>query len=67
MKKNFWYLYLFETEEKKEIFKIMKFNTINDMSEVLQVKSNILSNYFHGLIKPRGILNYCMIYQSIPL
>jgi len=67
MKKNFWYLYLFETEEKEEIFKIMKFNTINDMSEVLQVKPNILSNYFHGLIKPRGVLKYCMIYQSIPL
>lgn len=67
MKKNFWYLYLFETEEKEEIFKIMKFNTINDMSEVLQVKPNILSNYFHGLIKPRGVLKYCVIYQSIPL
>tara|TARA_R110001592_G_scaffold152202_3_gene379562 strand:+ start:2248 stop:2451 length:204 start_codon:yes stop_codon:yes gene_type:complete len=67
MKKNYWYLYLFETEEKEEIFKIMKFNTINDMSEVLQVKPNILSNYFHGLIKPRGVLKYCMIYQSIPL
>ena len=67
MKKNYWYLYLFETEEKEEIFKIMKFNTINDMSEVLQVKPNILSNYFNGLIKPRGVLEYCMIYQSIPL
>ena len=67
MKKNFWYLYLFENEEKKEIFKIMKFNTINEMSEVLQVKPNILSNYFHGLIKPRGVLKYCVIYQSIPL
>ena len=67
MKKNFWYLYLFETEEKEEIFKIMKFNTINEMSEVLQVKPNILSNYFHGLIKPRGVLKYCVIYQSIPL
>ena len=67
MKRNFWYLYLFEDEDRKEIFKIMKFNTISEMSEVLSVKPNILSNYFHGLIKPRGILKYCMIYQSIPL
>ena len=67
MKKNFWYLYLFEDEEKTEIFKIMKFNTISDMSDVVDIKPNILSNYFHGLIKPRGVLKYCMIYQSIPL
>ena len=67
MKKNFWYLYLFEDEEKTEIFKIMKFNTMNEMSAVVGMPSNILSNYFHGLIKPRGVLKYCLIYQSIPL
>ena len=67
MKKNFWYLYLFEDEDKTEIFKIMKFNTISEMSNVVDIKPNVLSNYFHGLIKPRGILKYCMIYQSIPL
>ena len=70
MKKNCWYLYLFDKpidEDDKEIFKIMKFNTISEMSDVLSIKSNILSNYFHGLIKPRGVLNYCVIYQSIPL
>ena len=67
MKRNFWYLYLFEDEDRKEIFKIVKFDTISEMSEVISVKPNILSNYFHGLIKPRGILKYCMIYQSIPL
>ena len=67
MKKNFWYVYLFESEDKTDIFKIMKFDTINEMSEVLNLKPAILSNYFHGLIKPRDILEYCMIYQSIPL
>jgi hypothetical protein len=67
MKKNFWYVYLFEGKDKKDIFKIMKFNTINEMSQVMGLKSSVLSNYFHGLIKPRDILEYCMIYQSIPL
>tara|TARA_R110000824_G_scaffold38002_5_gene116459 strand:- start:318 stop:530 length:213 start_codon:yes stop_codon:yes gene_type:complete len=70
MKKNFWYLYLFDKpidDDTKDIFKIMKFDTINEMSEVIAIKPNILSNYFHGLIKPRGILKYCIIYQSIPL
>jgi len=67
MKRNFWYVYLFEGEDRKEIFKIMKFNTISEMSQVLDIKPAILSNFFHGLIKPRGVLKYCMIYQSIPL
>tara|TARA_S200002703_G_scaffold159108_1_gene171488 strand:- start:1206 stop:1409 length:204 start_codon:yes stop_codon:yes gene_type:complete len=67
MKKNFWYVYLYEDKEKKDIFKIMKFDTINDMSKVMNLKPAILSNYFHGLIKARDILEYCIIYQSIPL
>ena len=67
MKKNFWYVYLYEDKDKKDIFKIMKFDTINDMSKVMNLKPAVLSNYFHGLIKPRDILEYCVIYQSIPL
>ena len=67
MKKNFWYVYLYEDKDKREIFKIMKFDTINEMSKVMNLKPAVLSNYFHGLIKPREILEYCMIYQSIPL
>ena len=67
MKKNCWYLYLFEDEDRTEIFKIMKFDTISEMSIVLDIKPAVLSNYFHGLIKPRGVLKYCIIYQSIPL
>ena len=67
MKKNYWYVYLYEDKNKTDIFKIMKFNTINEMSKVMEIKPAVLSNYFHGLIKPREILEYCMIYQSIPL
>ena len=67
MKKNYWYVYLYEDKNKTDIFKIMKFNTINEMSKVMGLKPAVLSNYFHGLIKPRDILEYCMIYQSITL
>jgi|TARA_R100001460_G_scaffold61691_3_gene101799 hypothetical protein len=67
MKKNYWYLYLFENEDHTEIFKIMKFNTMKEMSEVVNIPPAVLSNYFHGLIKGRGVLKYCKIYQSIPL
>ena len=42
MKKNFWYVYLYENEDKKDIVKVMKFNTINEMSYFLNIKSHIL-------------------------
>ena len=67
MKKNLWFVYLFEEVEHTNIFKIMKFNTIKDVSYVLDIPAQTISNYFHGLIKPRGVLNYCILYQSIPL
>tara|TARA_R110000824_G_scaffold136868_2_gene300777 strand:+ start:2300 stop:2512 length:213 start_codon:yes stop_codon:yes gene_type:complete len=70
MKKNYWSVYIFDkdiTTQDKEIVKIMNFNTMNSMSEVIGEKPSVLSNYFHGLIKPRGILKFCIIYQSICL
>ena len=67
MKRNYWYLYLFEEEGHTNIFKVMKFNTIKDVGYVLDIEPQLISNFFHGLIKPRGILKYCVLYQSIPL
>lgn len=67
MKKNCWLIYLYEEEAHTNIFKVMKFNTIKDVSYVLGMNSQTISNFFHGLIKPRGVLKYCVLYQSIPL
>ena len=65
MKKNNWILYLFENSDKREILKIMEFKTIKDISYVLGVEAPIISNWFHGLINPRGILNNCVLHQSL--
>ena len=67
MKKNYWVLYLYEDKEKKDVFKTMSFATIKDVSYCLNLKPQDVSNFFHGLIKARGILEYCVLYQSIPL
>ena len=65
MKKNNWILYLFENTEKKELLKIMEFKTIKEISFVLNMDSSIISNWFHGLIHPRGILKNCVLHQSV--
>ena len=67
MKKNNWILYLFENDEKKELLKIMEFKTIKDVAFVLDMDAPVISNWFHGLINPRGILKNCVLHQTIVL
>ena len=67
MKRSSWVLYLFEDENKKEIFKIMEFKTIKDLSYVIKTEPAIISNWYHGLINARGILKSCTLVQSIPV
>ena len=65
MKRSRWVVYLFTREEKKYILKIMEFRSINEISVVFDIPSQTISNCFHGLIKPRGMLKNCMIFQSV--
>ena len=65
MKKSSWVVYLFEDEKHTQIFKIMEFRCVNDIAFCFNISSQTISNCFHGLIKPRGILKNCVIFQSI--
>lgn len=67
MKRNSWILHLYKDLEHTDLIKIMEFDTIKRISYVLGIESQVISNYFHGLIKARDILQYCVLYQSIPL
>ena len=60
-----WVLYLFENNEKRELLKIMEFKTIKQVSFVLGVNASVISNWYHGLIHPRGILKSCVLQQSV--
>ena len=52
-----WYLVIFTNEEKNEVFKVIKCNTIKEMAYYLNMDTQIISNYYHKQIKPRGVLN----------
>ena len=67
MKRSGWVLYLFEDEDKRELFKIMEFKTIKELSYVVSIEPQTISNWFHGLIKARGILKNCVLHQTIPV
>ena len=65
MKRSSWILYLFEDNDKSELFKIMEFKSVKDIAYVLDLQREVVSNWFHGLILPRGILKNCVLYQSL--
>ena len=57
-------VFIFDDIHKTNLLKIMKFNKIKDLSYIVDLSPNEVSNYFHNLIKPRGLLKYCYIYQT---
>lgn len=67
MKKASWVLYLFEDNDKRELFKIMEFRTIREIGLCLDIEPQVISNWFHGLINARGLLKNCALYQSVVL
>jgi len=62
-----WYLTIFTSHEKSEIFKTLSCDTIKEMSYYLDIEPSVISNYYHGQIKPRGVLKYCSITQNLKL
>lgn len=67
-KKNLiWYLTLFDSEEKTNPIKVIKCDTINEMSYYLDVSPQIISNYYHKQIKARGVLKLCNITQNLKM
>tara|TARA_R110000803_G_scaffold1650_2_gene5354 strand:+ start:6604 stop:6807 length:204 start_codon:yes stop_codon:yes gene_type:complete len=64
MNKNIrWLLFLHTDLEKNNLFKVLDFKTIKEVGYILNMKPQIISNYYHKLIKERGLLKYCVIYQ----
>lgn len=58
-----WLLFVFLDKERTELFKIMDFNTIKEVSYILGEPAQTISNYYHNLIKERGPLKFCYLYQ----
>ena len=56
-----WQLTLFADREQSEVAATWRFARMKDAAAVLQVKPSRLSNTYHQLIRPRGVLEYCTI------
>ena len=51
-----WQLTVYADEGQTEIAATWRFARMKDAAAVLDVKPSALSNYYHQLIRPRGIL-----------
>ena len=60
-----WFLILFKDDKKSEIFKVLECKTIKEVAYLLDLKPQIVSNFYHNLINARGNLKYCVLYQAI--
>ena len=59
-----WVLEIFANTDKSAILKVYEFATIRHVAYVLNLKPSTISNYYHSLIRPRGVLQYLNIYQK---
>jgi len=58
-----WLLFVFFDKEKTDLWKVLDLNTIKDVGYIVNQSPQVVSNYYHNLIKERGLLKYCYLYQ----
>ena len=59
-----WYVMVFGDERRTECVKVMEFDTIKTASAVLGLKPQVVSNFYHRLIKPRQALRYIAMFKG---
>ena len=59
-----WNVMVFDDETKSRPIKVMEFSTIKDMSRVLDLPPQVLSNYYHKLNRHRGPLKYIAMFKA---
>lgn len=60
-----WVLFVFYDKEHKDLIKFGEFNTIKEVAYLVDLKPSVVSNYYHTLIKPRKLLEYCKLFHII--
>jgi len=63
-KNTSWIMILFTDKTKKDIFKVLEFNTLKEIAYVMDKQIHDVTNFYHNITKPKKIFNYINIYQS---
>ena len=60
-----WVLFVFYEKEKKTMLKCGEFTTIKEIAYLVGLEPSVVSNFYHKLIKPRKLLEYCILYHIV--
>ncbi len=58
-----WVLFIFRDLEQKDLIKILPLQSIKQVAYLVGLKPSEVSNFYHSLILPRGLLKYCKLIQ----
>jgi hypothetical protein len=61
---NIWVVIIYKDKDKKEYFKTINCDTLNEIAYLLDRKVYDVSNVFHKITKPNGIFDYISIYKT---
>ena len=63
-KNTIWIVELYDSIEKTNLLKVYEFCTISEIAFVLNIKPSTVSNFYHSLIRSRGVLKYINLYSK---
>ena len=55
---------VFGNESKTEILKVITLDTVREVAYVVGVPPQMVSNFYHRLMRPRGSLRYVAIFKD---
>ncbi len=59
-----WHLMVFADLGRTTPVKVMSFDTVNEVAQVVGLPTNTVFNFFHRLIRPRGALQYVSLFKD---
>ena len=62
---NIWVVVIYKDDDKKDYFKTINCDTLNEIAYLLNRKVYDVSNVFHKITKPNGVFKYISIYKTI--
>ena len=59
-----WHLMVFADLGRTTPVKVMTFDTVNEVAQVVGLPASTVYNFFHRLIQPRGTLKYVSLFKD---
>ncbi len=62
---SIWVLCIYLDKSKKDLFKVLEFNSLREIAYCLDKEIYDISNFYHKITKPKDIFNHLHLYKSL--